>query len=114
MINEHNEKYDNGEESYTMGINQFADLSSEEFKQLLTYKKPEIEYSGEFEIPLNFSAPASIDWRSKGAVTSVKLQGSCGSCYAFSAVRYISYSFHYFLIDLKNPQLNKIVFLSVT
>lgn len=83
---EHNERYENGEESYTMGINQFSDLTKEEFQKFIGYKKPEIDFSEQFEVPVNYTVPAAIDWRSKGAVLPVKEQGLCGSCYAFSAV----------------------------
>lgn len=86
VIEEHNARYDNGEESYDMGVNQFTDLTDEEFKETyLSYKLPEINFTETYEAPEGFTAPASVDWRSK-AVLSVKDQGTCGSCWTFSAV----------------------------
>lgn len=85
-IKEHNARYEKGEESYTLGINQFADLTSEEFKEKYLNSQPtETNFTGTFRVPEDFSVPESVDWREK-AVLSVKDQGHCGSCWAFSAV----------------------------
>lgn len=71
-----------------MRVNQFADLTNEEFKKTYLNSKPPTETTsnGLFKLPLNASVPDAIDWREKGAVLSVKNQGECGSCWAFSAV----------------------------
>jgi len=71
--------------SFTVGLNEFADLTNEEFNRL---------YKGLQKVRLDVPAsplqadvsalPSSVDWRTKGIVTGIKNQGQCGSCWSFS------------------------------
>jgi len=87
MIEEHNKKFEAGEETYGMGVNQFSDLTESEFKAQLGFKIFEGNQSGAsgvFVADAGVELPSEVDWRKEGVVTPVGNEAGCSCCWAFA------------------------------